>query len=476
MLMRKIFLSILAILTLTACAGARGVPYHGLSEGLDDFIEWDSEENEENPFVDASEHKTSNIALTNTTFAYPVVRSLIEKNNINGAKNSVRTEEFLNYFKYGYVNDTENGLNSYIELSTCPWNADHHLASVFIKAKPAKTENIKNNIVILVDRSGSMTDVFGLVKTSLNTLVDNLGNDDKVSIVSYASASGINAEGLTGKDKNKLRSIINDLKPGGSTNGSGGIETAYNLAEKYFIEGGNNRVVILTDGDFNVGKVSGEELTELIQEKAGTGVYLTCVGYRSYNNGTLYTLANNGNGNAYYIDGEFEARKVFEEELGKSLYTVAKDAKCQIEFSNAISQYRLLGYENRQLTDEEFNDQNKDSGEIMSDHTTVAMYELVLNESFTDDYYLKTVLRYKDPVSEENQEVVTMKNDISVTRAVDYDFTTYVAEYVLSLIESQYKQDASLDHLLDRMNNDYINDKYRDDFASLVSKTKALLK
>jgi Ca-activated chloride channel family protein len=306
-------------------------------------------------------------------------------------------------------------------------------------------------------------------------LVNNLGDDDVVSIVSYASDCKVEIEGKTGKDKKELNKVVDNLKAGGSTWGEGGIELAYQTAYKYQISGGNNRVVILTDGDFNVGKVSGDELTDLIKKKAEDGVYLTCVGYRSYDNGTLYTLADNGNGNAYYVDGELEAKKVFEEELGKSMYVVAKDAKCQIQFSDKVNSYRLLGYETRQMTNEEFDDNRKDAGEIMSDHTTVALYELDLKETSEADYIFKTTLRYKDPISEVSKEVINTKTDISVSRNVDFDFESYVAEFALILRDSQYKGNASFDHLLNRINNDYINDKYRDDFVGVVRNAKALL-
>jgi Ca-activated chloride channel family protein len=390
------------------------------------------------------------------------------------AKNSARIEEMLNYFSYGYINDTDDALVTKLELDACPWNNEHYLASVVVKAKPAITENVKNNIVILVDKSGSMNSVFSLVKKSLHTLVDNLGEDDVVSIVSYASTGKIECEGLTGKNKTKLNNVIDGLESRGSTYGEDGIEKAYNLAYKYFINGGNNRVVLLTDGDFNVGKVSGKDLTDLIKQKAADGVYLTCCGYRSNNNDTLYTLADNGNGNAYYIDDELEATKVFEEELGKSLYVVAKDAKCQIEFSNDVVSYRLLGYETRQMSDEEFEDDKKDAGEIMSDHTTVALYELELKTETPENFFFKTTLRYKDPTTEQNKEVINTKTDVSVSRRADFDFASYVAEYALTITESKYKGESSYTHLLERINDDYINDKYRDDFKAMVNKTKQM--
>ena len=390
------------------------------------------------------------------------------------AKYNARIEEMLNYFSYGYVNDTDDALVTKLELDTCPWNNEHYLASVVVKAKPAITENVKNNIVILVDKSGSMSSVFGLVKKSLHTLVDNLGDDDVVSIVSYASTGKVECEGLTGKQKTKLNNVVDSLKASGSTYGEDGIEKAYRIAYKYFINGGNNRVVLLTDGDFNVGKVSGTELTDLIKQKAADGVYLTCCGYRSNNNNTLYTLADNGNGNAYYIDDELEAVKVFEEELGKSLFVVAKDAKCQVEFSDAVASYRLLGYETRQMSDEEFEDNKKDAGEIMSDHTTVALYELELKNENPEGFFFKTTLRYKDPETQANKEVINTKASLGVSRRGDFDFAGYVAEYALTLTNSKYKGDSSFAHLLERMNDEYVSDKYRDDFKSMVSKTQQL--
>lgn len=429
----------------------------------------------ENPFVNVSEeNKTSNVSLTSSAFSYSILRQTINNGSMNKAKRSARIEEMLNYFSYGYVNDTDDALVTKLELDACPWNNEHYLASVVVKAKPAITKNVKNNIVILVDKSGSMSSVFNLVKKSLHTLVDNLGEDDVVSIVSYASTGKIECEGLTGKNKTKLNKVIDGLESRGGTYGEDGIEKAYNLAYKYFINGGNNRVVLLTDGDFNIGKVSGKDLTDLIKQKAADGVYLTCCGYRSNNNDTLYTLADNGNGNAYYIDDELEATKVFEEELGKSLYVVAKDAKCQIEFSSDVASYRLLGYETRQMTDEEFEDDKKDAGEIMSDHTTVALYELELKTETPENFFFKTTLRYKDPTTEQNKEVINTKTDVSVSRRADFDFASYVAEYALTLTESQYKGESSYAHLLERINDDYINDKYRDDFKAMVNKTKQM--
>ena len=218
----------------------------------------------ENPFINVTRDNTNNISLTSSTFAYTTIREEINGNRLYNVKEMVKTEEMLNYFSYGYVNDTDDALAARLELDVCPWDNTHYLASVVVKAKPAVTENVKNNIVILVDKSGSMSPVMSLVKASLNTLVNNMGNDDIVSIVSYASGCKVECEGKTGENKNYLYSVIDGFKASGSTNGEAGLETAYDVAYKYFIPDGNNRVVILTDGDFNVGKTTGEELTKLI--------------------------------------------------------------------------------------------------------------------------------------------------------------------------------------------------------------------
>ena len=435
----------------------------------------------ENPFVSPEENNTSNVSLTSSTFSYPVVREAINRGSVYNLKNSVVIEEMLNYFSYGYINDTDNELTSFLELDTCPWNDDHFLASVVVKATPAITDNVKNNLVILVDTSGSMTGVFNLVKESLYTLINGLGNDDMVSIVSYASRTQIEIEAKTGKDKKELTKTVDGLMAGGSTWGEGGIELAYAVAREHFIEGGNNRVMILTDGDFNVGKVSGEDLTNLIKEKAQQGIYLTCCGYRSgYANQTMKVLADNGNGNAYYIDDVFEARKVFEEEFGKAMFTVAKDAKCQIEFNpEIVNSYRLLGYETRQMSDDEFDDYQKDAGEIMSDHTSIALYELELKDVAevvgNYEYIFKSTLRYKKIETGQPVEVVNSKNDISVERISDFQFASYVCEFGLTLIESEFKGTSSLEHLLARVNNNYIDDKYRDDFIATVNNAKRVL-
>lgn len=470
----------LSALVLTSCAGSdyHKYPTGRSSKGGDHNPTYSyygqSSRPGENTYQDPQSRRTVNVSLTSSTFSYPCVREAINHNSLEGAAYAARVEEMLNYFSYGYLHEGGNALSTTLELRECPWNPSSYLASVVVKAKTAPSAHGNNNFVILVDRSGSMQGVFDLVKKSLNALIDKLTINDTVSIVSYASGVTVEADGLTGSESDQLRSIVNNLTASGSTWGEGGIEKAYELANKHFIEGGNNRVVLLTDGDFNVGQVTGGQLTRLIKQKAQSGVYLTCCGYRCFDNGTLYALSENGNGNAYYIDGELEATKVFDKEFDKAMYTVAKDAKCQIEFSNAVTSYRLIGYETRQMSDQEFEDPQTDAGEIMSDHTTVALYELKLRDVWNDDFIFKATLNYKDAATNGNKTVTEVKNTISIFHESDFFFASYVAEYGLLLINSQYKGIASYSHLLDRINNTFIDDVYRQDFVATVRKTRDL--
>lgn len=433
-------------------------------------------EDGENKEISTNTQNDSYLSLTSSTFSYPAIRLNIERGLLNSAKKSLRTEEVLNYFQYGYENETDSPLTSFIELEKSPWNEDSYLASVVVKAKESNVTNIKNNIVFLVDVSGSMREVMPLVKTSLYSLIDNLHKDDVVSMVTYASGVNTVFSGVPGNDKLKLNYEVKNLVADGATFGSGGIELAYSVANDYFIEGGNNRVILFTDGDFNIGKVRDKELENLISQKAQSGIYLTCCGYRStFENSTMKTLADHGNGNAYFIDGEFEAEKVFIKEIGKTRDVVAKDAKCQVVFNKAnVDTFRLIGYETRQISEETFNDSNADTGEIASGHTTVALYEIKLKQEMVDEFILYTRLKYKDPQTNEESSIENFKKDITVSRPVDYDFMGYVAEYCLTLGDNQYKGASSYDHLLSRINSSYINDEYRDNFISIVNKTKSL--
>jgi Ca-activated chloride channel family protein len=304
--------------------------------------------------------------------------------------------------------------------------------------------------------------------------MDNIGENDTVSIVTYASGVRVVADGVNGSNKEELVEAVMELEAYGSTNGSGGIHKAYRLAEKYFIENGNNRVLLATDGDFNVGVTTEGELERLISHKRKSGVYLSVFGFGMGNtkHNKMETLASNGNGNAYYIDNLLEAKKVFVEELGGVLNTVANDTKIQIEFnSQAVKEYRLLGYENKLLTEEEFNNSETDAGEIGSGHTTIAMYEIVPTKKFlASDYIFKSILRYKDSKTMEQIEEIKEINNIGLVSENDYIFASCVVEFGLLLRNSSYKGNASYNNLFERLNlTNVINDYYKEEFKELVT-------
>ena len=300
---------------------------------------------------------------------------------------AIRIEEMMNYFDYHYEEPKDGerfGITT--RLAKCPWNEDSLLLMVGIKAEESREKSNGSNVVLLVDTSGSMFgfDSLPLVKKALNILVKNLGENDCVSLVTYAGSEEVVFEGLTGADQDEIMSRINDLEAWGSTYGEGGIEKAYEIAEKYFIEGGNNRVVLCTDGDFNVGTSSQAGLEELISKKRDTGVFFSCLGVGSgnYSDVTMETLADKGNGNYFYLDSEREAQKALDEEFESTFFTVAKDVKFQVEFNpDEIKGYRLVGYENRKMAAEDFADDTKDGGEVGSGQTVTVLYEIIPSSS-----------------------------------------------------------------------------------------------
>ena len=446
-----------------------GVANDALFEGLDgeEYIEIT-----EGGFISPERVALSSFSLDSSSYAYSNLRRLI-KENYTISKDAVNIEQMLNYFDYSYKNETENALSSSIEIAECPWNSENHLALISVNSKDVIIEDSKNNFVFLVDVSGSMNqeNKIGLFKESFRLFMENIGSDDTVSIVTYASGVKVIADGIKGNEKEELIEAIDNLRATGSTNGSGGIQKAYDLAKKHFIDCGNNRVLLMTDGDFNVGISDQNGLNEFISKKRETGVFLSVFGYGMGNtkHNTMETLAQNGNGNAYYIDSILEAKKVFVSELGSVLNTVAKDSKIQIEFNpNVVEKYRLIGYENKRLTEEEFNDNGTDAGEIGASHTTIAMYEICLKENVNNEYILKTKLRYKDvTLNDVDVEVINEAYSI-VVPSNDFMFATCVVEFGLILRESEFKGISSFDHLLSRLDNVEANDIYKQEFKELV--------
>lgn len=338
---------------------------------------------DDNPFRKVSQAPLSTFAADVDTASYSNLRRFLSQGTLP-PKDAVRLEELINYFSYDYpAPKAGEPLSVTTEVGPSPWSAKHQLVRVGLAAPPIDDRQVPaRNLVFLLDVSGSMQDPakLPLLKQAMNLLVDNLRPQDTVAIAVYAGASGLALPPTSGKDKDKIRQAIFALEAGGSTNGAAGIQLAYNIATAHFLKGGINRVILCTDGDFNVGVTSEGELTRLIEQERERGVFLTVLGFGMGNlkDSTMEKLANRGNGNYAYLDSLMEARKVLVKEAGATLVTVAKDVKLQVEFNPAlVAGYRLVGYENRMLRDEDFNDDKKDAGDLGAGHTVTALYEIV---------------------------------------------------------------------------------------------------
>ena len=413
-------------------------------------------------------------------------------------KDAVRIEELINYFDYNYTPPAEGSktpLNATTTLSSCPWNPDNYLLRIGLQAKKIDlTKAPPSNIVFLIDTSGSMDEPnkMPLLKASFKLLLDNLRPEDRIAIVVYASQTGIALPSTPAKEKEKISKVIDDLVASGSTAGGAGLQTAYEVAEKNFLPKGNNRIILATDGDFNVGISSRDELQRLVEEKRNNGIYISVLGYGmgNYRDDMAETIANKGNGNYAYIDNFTEAKKVLVNEFGGTLYTVAKDVKLQLEFNpQYVKEYRLVGYENRALANEDFEDDKKDAGEIGAGHTVTALYELIPTKGATTDglRYQKQVkegfanelaflkIRYKDPVVkdaksvEESTPIPFTLTDFSQTDD-DYRFAAAVAEWGMLLRNSKYKAKSSYKQVIDLAKNATGKDEegYRKEFIRLV--------
>ncbi|MBQ3304294.1 MAG: VWA domain-containing protein, partial [Clostridia bacterium] len=389
---------------------------------------------------------------------------------------AVRVEEMLNYFRYDYAapeGDARFGVTA--RMASCPWNPAHVLLTLGVRAADApKASEEGSNLVFLVDVSGSMSDdnKLDLAKRALSMLVDELGEKDSVSIVTYASGEEILIEGASpAKDKARLLGAIDALSAGGSTNGQRGLAQAYEVAQRYLRPKGNNRVIMCSDGDLNVGITSESDLHDFVTEKKETGIYLSVLGFGNgnYKDTKMETLADDGNGNYYYIDSILEARKVLCEELTQTLYAVADDVKFQVEFNPAkVSEWRQIGYENRALENQDFEDDKKDAGEVGSGACVTVMYELVpasdgtsegglkyqsssLTEAAQSGEWLTLSTRYKEPGGQTSQLQTDVIDDTAMSDAPsgDFHFASAVAEFGMILSNSEYKGNASYDTVLD---------------------------
>lgn len=435
----------------------------------------------ENAFVSAAENNTSYFSIDANTAAYPNLRSMIN-NGYAIPKDAVRVEEMLNYFHYDYETPEDGSILALnAAMFDTPYNPETKLLTIGLAAQAVEFTEVRNNLVFLIDTSGSMfgEDRLGLVQQAFMMLAENLNPEDRVSIVTYAGTSGIALEGAFGYEKQKIMAVVEDLSAGGSTAGSKGINTAYSLAEKYFIEGGNNRVILATDGDFNVGISNTEDLKEFIAEKRDSGVYFSVfgVGRGNLQSEKMEALALNGNGAYSYIDSAAEARRALVEQIGGSMVTVAKDVKAGVVFDpEYVESFRLIGYENKLLTQEEFEDSATDAGELGSGHTVTVVYELKLTDkALTADTKWATVeIRYKTPDAKAEDESLQLLLDINggvyhETMTAQDMFVASVVEFALLLRESEYKGDATYSGLIALLEDlDLSGDEFKEEFRELV--------
>ena len=441
---------------------------------------------EENVFKDVITSPLSTFSIDTDTASYSNLRRFI----LNGqsiTRGVVRSEELINYFDYEKA-EIEDGKPFGVKytVSECPWNEENLLAMITVSGEELKSPK-PSNIVFLIDVSGSMSayNKLPLVKQSLSMLLDKLGAEDRVSIVTYASGSDVVLEPTPVSEKDKIISAMSELYPYGSTYGEGGIELAYEQAEKYKIDG-NNRIILCTDGDFNIGRSSESELDELISKKRESGIFLSVLGFGmdNYKDNKMETLADKGNGNYAYIDNLREAKKVLVDEMPKTIYTIAKDVKIQAEFNpETVSQYRLIGYENRVLNNEDFDNDKKDAGELGAGATVTVLYEIVpQNGEAAQSLKYQTVqttgssdlltikIRYKAPDSDESVlSEYPVTPDISEP-TIDFNFAAAVAELGMVLNDSDYKGSSDYDSIIDLARPALKNDLFglKSEFIQLV--------
>ncbi|MCT4637824.1 MAG: von Willebrand factor type A domain-containing protein [Bacteroidales bacterium] len=458
----------------------------------------------ENGFKRVSRNPLSTFSVDVDGASYSNIRRMIDYGDVPG-KDAVRVEEMINYFSYDYP-EPNNGepFSIYSEYSSCPWNKKSMLMHIGLKGKSIEMDEIPpSNIVFLLDVSGSMDspEKLPLLKSSLKMLLKKLGDKDRVAIVVYAGNSGVILPSTSCKNTAKIIKALDDLDASGSTAGGEGLRLAYKIAKKNFIKGGNNRVVMATDGDFNVGESSVSDMENLIEEQRKSGVFISVLGFGmgNYKDNMLEVIANKGNGNYYYIDNLLEAKKVLVSEFGGTFHTVAKDVKLQLEFNPyLVSEYRLIGYENRLLEEEDFDDDKKDAGEIGAGHTVTALYEIILSKSgrkrrdlkyqkpeYTDlakeGNELVTVnLRYKEPKGRKSlllSEII-YNNPVLFDKTSDnFRFSASVAEFGMILKESEYKGNATLQTAMDMAKRSKGKDDegYRAEMIKLIE-TVMLLK
>lgn len=471
-------------------------------QNKESYDEW-----KENQFESAKANPLSTFSIDVDNASYSNVRRMIN-NGQKVDKNAVRIEEMINYFKYDYLQPKNNqpfSINT--EYNNSPWNPKHKLLKIGLQGKTLNEKELPaSNLVFLIDVSGSMNEMnkLPLLKTSLKILLEKLRPQDKVAIVTYAGSAGVVLEPTSAKNKEKILTALENLSAGGSTAGGQGIELAYKLAQENLVKKGNNRVILATDGDFNVGVSDNSELQKLIEEKRKSGIYLTCLGFGmgNYKDNRLEMLADKGNGNYAYIDNMQESNKFLGKEFAGSMYAIAKDVKIQIEFNpKFVKSYRLIGYENRKLKNEDFKNDKIDAGELGIGHTVTAIYEVIpvgsdsefspqdadLKYSKTDsknefgDELATVKFRYKNPDEDVSKELIQTikdsKNQLN-NASSDFKFASSVAWFGLVLRQSEFIKDNDLDKIINLSKQGKSNDEdgYRSEFIRLIESYKGISK
>ncbi|MEL7316888.1 MAG: VWA domain-containing protein, partial [Cyanobacteria bacterium J06559_3] len=456
----------------------------------------------ENPFLSVTQNPLSTFSIDVDTASYANTRRFLTENRLP-PPDAVRLEELINYFDYDYPQPTGDvPFSVTTELGPAPWNPEHELLLVGLQGQRFEMEALPpSNLVFLLDVSGSMDEPnkLPLMQAAMKLLIEQMGARDRIAIVVYAGAAGVVLEPTPATETDRILAAIDALEAGGSTAGSAGIEKAYQIARENFLPEGNNRVILATDGDFNVGPSSDAELVRLIEEKRDDGIFLTVLGFGTgnYKDAKMEQLANKGNGNYAYLDSLLEAKKALVTERGGTLLTISKDVKLQIEFNPAtVEAYRLLGYENRVLNAEDFNDDQKDAGELGAGHSVTALYELIPADSRTSlpdvdelryqesavlpsEDLLTLKLRYKRPDSDVSEllEQALQPQDIWQDQpSENMQFASAVAEFGLLLRNSEYKAEASYEAVLTRASQAQGADfyGYRTEFLDLVEQAELL--
>ncbi len=456
----------------------------------------------ENLFLETIKNPLSTFSIDVDTASYSNIRRYINNKQLP-PKDSVRIEEMINYFTYNYPNpESDNPFSVNLEMTDSPWNNQNKVVKIGIQGKKISTKKMPPaNIVFLIDTSGSMEDEnkLPLLKSAYKLLVEQLREEDKVSIVAYAGSAGVILEPTSAINKQKIIDALDNLQAGGSTAGGEGIALAYKLAGENLMKNGNNRVILATDGDFNVGVSSDGELVRIIEQEREKGVFLSVLGFGmgNYKDSKMEQLADKGNGNYAYIDSLKEAKKVFVSQLGGTLLTIAKDVKLQLEFNpTKVKAYRLIGYENRALKNEDFNDDKKDAGDLGAGHTVTALYEVVpvgvsskyikdvdelkyqeVNKTVkaNSDELLTVKLRYKKPKESKSQLISKILKNDSKKASSDLRFAMAVAEMGLIMRDSEFKGNANIEEVLTLANNSN-NGDYRKEFIQLVNEYEKMTK